>query len=192
MSASIALRRLRELSPRLTARIAGALYFFTLISAQLLEWLSPNKVNLAAGVIELVGITIVTLMLYDLFKPVQRNLSLIAAVFNFLGLAMEAGRLASHGTDIAMVFHGIYCILIGYLILRSAFLPRVVGALIAFGGFSWLTDVSPTLANHISPYNLICGLAGEALMFLWLLVMGVNMERWRLRGDAPIASVIAT
>jgi len=192
MSISLALERIREASPRLKARIAGGLYFFTLISAQLLEWLFPNKVNLAVGIIEIVGITIVTLILYDLFKPAQRNLSLIAAVFNFMGLTMEASRLASHGTDIAMVFHGIYCILVGYLILRSALLPRILGALILIGGLSWLTDVSPAFAKHLSPYNLICGLAGEASVFLWLLVIGVNMERWNLRGDAPIASVIAT
>jgi hypothetical protein len=64
------------------------------------------------------------------------------------------------------------------LIYKSAFLPRVLGALIAFGGLSWLTYLSPPIAAYLSPYNLACGLIGEASVFLWLLVMGVNVSRW--------------
>jgi hypothetical protein len=86
-----------------------------------------------------------------------------------------------------MFFHGIFCILIGYLIFRSTLLPRILGVLIAFGGLGWLTYVSAPLANHLSPYNLVCGLVGEALMFLWLLVMGVNVAKQHENGSPAAA-----
>jgi hypothetical protein len=75
------------------------------------------------------------------------------------------------------VLHGLYCVLIGYLIFRSAFLPRILGALMAFGGLGWLTFLSPPLQNFLSPYNMACGFIGEASVMLWLLVIGLNLRR---------------
>jgi hypothetical protein len=96
-------------------------------------------------------------------------------------------KLNSHGTDIAMVFHAVFCFLIGYLIFRSAFVPRVLGALIAFGGLGWLTFLSAELAANLSPYNLAIGLGGEASVFLWLLAMGVNVLPWQIRSAETAA-----
>ena len=124
-----------------------------------------------------VGMLSVTLLLYLLFKPVNRSLSLLAAVFNLVGITIEAVRLNAHGSDFAMVFHGAFCILVSYLIWRSAFLPRILAALIALGGLAWLTYPLTPFASYLSPYNVICGLAGEASVFLWLLVVGVNVQR---------------
>jgi len=56
--------------------------------------------------------------------------------------------------NICLVFFGFYDLLIGYLIFRSAFLPRILGVLMAFAGLGWLTFLSPPLASHLSPYNL--------------------------------------
>ena len=65
--------------------------------------------------------------------------------------------------NIAIVFDGFYCILIGYLVFTSAFLPRMLGALMALGGLGWLTFLSSPLANYLSPYNLAFGLLGEGI-----------------------------
>ena len=83
------------------------------------------------------------------------------------------------GEDIELVFVGLYCLSIGYLIFRSTFLPRVLGALMAFAGLGWLTSLSPALVNYLSPYNLAPGILGGVSLTLWLLVMGVNAQRWR-------------
>jgi hypothetical protein len=170
------MQRIREMSPRFRARLAGGLYLFTLLAAQFIESIFPGRFNRAAGILELLGMSAVTAVLYFVFRSVSGSISLLAAAFNFTGIASEAIRFNAHGTDVAMVFHGIFCILIGYLIFKSAFMPRSLGALIAFGGLAWCTYLTPSLANSLSPYNLACGLLGEASVFLWLLGMGINPD----------------
>lgn len=154
------------------------MYVFSLLSALFLEVFLGGKLGYAANFIQIVGMFVVTLILYDIFWPVKRSLALLAAAFNLVGIALEAIRLTSHGTNIAMVFHGIFCILTGWLIYKSDFLPRTLGVLIAFGGLSWLTYFSPRLESYLSPYNLACGLIVESSLFLWLLVMNLNTQRW--------------
>ena len=83
------------------------------------------------------------------------------------------------GVDIPVVLNGFYCFLVGYLIFRPTFLPRFLGALIMFAGLGWVTYLSPPLANHLSPYNLALGILGQESVMLWLLVMGVNEQRWK-------------
>jgi hypothetical protein len=83
-----------------------------------------------------------------------------------------------------LVFFGVYCLLIGYLIFRSTFLPRILGVLMAFGGLGWLTFLSPPLANYLSPYNLAPGMFGEGALTLWLLVVGVNVPKWQAQANA--------
>jgi len=56
------------------------------------------------------------------------------------------------GFNICFVFFGVYCVLIGYLIFRSIFLPRILGVLMAIGGLGWLTFLSPPLADYQWPY----------------------------------------
>jgi hypothetical protein len=104
---------------------------------------------------------------------------LLAAFFNFVGLTFEALRLNPRGVDVALVFTGFYCLLIGYLMFRSTFVPRILGALMAFAGLGWLTYLSNPLVSYLSPYNLACALLAEASVFLWLLVMGVNAPKWQ-------------
>lgn len=93
-------------------------------------------------------------------------------------------ELYGQGVNICFVFFGVYCLLIGYLIFRSAFLPRILGVLMAFAGLGWLTFLSPPLANYLSPYILVLGFLAELALMLWLLVMGVNVQRWKEQASA--------
>ncbi len=95
----------------------------------------------------------------------------------FLDLNTQAGY-------ICVVFFGVYCVLIGYLIFKSTFLPRILGAPMALAGLGWLTFLSPPFANHLSPYNLVLGFVAELALCLWLLVMGVNVQRWHEQASA--------
>ena len=171
-------------SPRLKARIAGVLYLTSFVVGILGEFFVRGRLGFAVGLIAVLCMVAVTLLFYGIFKPVNRGLSLLAAFVNLVGLAFEALRWNPRGVNIAMVFHGLFCILIGYLIFRSTFLPRILGALMAFAGLGWLTYLSNPLVSHLAPYNMASGLLGEGSVFLWLLVMGVNDQRWKEQASA--------
>ena len=183
MSAAGVMGRIAEASPRSKARMAAALYFFSLLTAASGELLLHGRLGIAAGLVAVVSMMALTLLFYDIFKVVNRSVCLLAAFSNLVGLCFEAVRWNPRGVDIALVFDGVFCILIGYLILRSIFMPRILGVLMVIAGLGWVTYLSPVLAHEESPYNLASGLLGEGLVMLWLLVMGVNAERWREQAD---------
>jgi Domain of unknown function (DUF4386) len=173
------MKQIAEASPRFKARMAGVLYFFSLLTAGFSETFVHGRLNYSGGYIAIVGMAAMTLIVYEILKPVNRSLSLFAACFAFVGLTFEAFRWQPQGLNIALVFHGFYCILIGYLIFRSTFLPRILGGVMAFAGLGWLTYLSNSLVTYLTPYNLALGLLGDVSVFLWLLVMGVNAQRWK-------------
>jgi hypothetical protein len=179
LGAAVMMKRIAEASPRFKARMAGALHLLSALTAAFTELFFRGRLNIAGGLIAVAGMVGVTLLVYDLFKPVNRSLSLLAAFFSLVALTFEALRWQPQGVNIAIVFVGFNCLLIGYLIFRSTFLPRILGALMAFGGLGWLTYMSPPLVNYLSPYNLAFGLFGQGSVMLWLLVMGVNVQRWK-------------
>ena len=170
-------------SPRFQARIAGAFYLLNIVAGSLAAVFVGRYATYGRGAILFATAcyVVVTALLFCLFKPVSRGLSLLAAGFSLAGCAI--GVLGSFhlvpSSINALVFFGGYCVLIGSLILRSTFLPRVLGVLMLFAGLGWLTFLSPSLASHLSPYNLAPGVLGEGVLTLWLLLVGVNVRRWK-------------
>lgn len=171
-----------EAAPSPKARLAGAFYSITFVTGTIALFVRGG-VGMAAGAIAGIAYVVVTLLFYGLFKPVSRSLSLLAAVVSLAGCAI--GPLNSSGRVSVpihpLVFFGAYCLLIGYLILNSGFLPRFLGVLMAFGGLGWLTFVSPPLAARLSPYVYAPGMIAEGALTVWLLVKGVNVPIWRER-----------
>jgi hypothetical protein len=99
-------------------------------------------------------------------------------------LAFMFLKLNAQTSYIYLFFFGLFNLLIGYLIFRSTFLPRILGGLMALSGVGWLTFLSPPLANDVLPYIEVLGILAEALLMLWLLVKGVNEQRWQERASA--------
>jgi hypothetical protein len=161
-------------SPRLGAHIGGAFYVISVLAAISGEALPHARWAPAAGQIAMVCFAMVTLILYFLFEPVSSVLAGLAALSNLVGLSLEALGLHLRGANVALIFHGLYCLLIGLLIARCTFVPRALGLLIAAGGLAWLTDLSIPLTNHLAPYNVVAGFVGEGLPMLWLLLIGVS------------------
>ena len=190
MSAAVMMKRIAEASPRFKARMAGVLFLVLVLTSAFTEFFARGRLkfaaHLAAGIIEVSCMIAVTLLFYGIFKPVNRHLSLLAASFNFVAVTLELLQFLPHGVNIGLGFHGFYWILIGYLIFRSAFLPRILGVLMAFAGLCWLTFLSPPLASYLSPYNLASALLVEGLAMLWFLVMGVNEQRWKEQASAAV------
>ena len=177
---------MKAASPHFKARIAGVFYLLTFVTGVVA--LVSARGRFVANLIATACYVVVTLFFYDLFKPVNRSLSLLAASVSLAGLViglLNMFHLTPFGIS-PLVFFGFYCLLIGYLIFRSAFLPRALGVLMACGGLGWLTFASPQLSKFLSPYNLAPGMIAEGLLTLWLLVMGVNDQRWMEQaGAAP-------
>ncbi len=72
----------------------------------------------------------------------------------------------------------------GYLIIRSTFLPRILGVLGIFGGVGWLSFLYLPLGCRLFPYVAALGLLGAGSLILWLLVVGVNEQRWKEQASA--------
>jgi hypothetical protein len=181
------MQRIREASPRLKARIAGVFYLLSVLTAVFAEAFVSGRLLFAVGLVPVLCFVAVTLLLYDIFKPVNRRLSLLATCSNLIGLAFEALELHLQEVNVALVFHGFYCLLIGYLIIRSTFLPRILGVLMAVAGAAWLTSLSPPLEDYLHVYSQALGFLGEGLPMLWLLVMGVDVPMSKEKAGLGLA-----
>jgi hypothetical protein len=184
------MERIGEVSPRPRARLTGVvylLYFLTAISGEVFVGRGRLVLYDAVNLIAHTFYIALTLLFFYLFKPVNRSLSLLAALFGLLGCAndvLNLFHLAPYKID-SLIFFGPYCLLIGYLIFRSTFLPRILGVLMMFAGLGWLIFLTP-LANHLSTYLKVLGFLAELSLCLWLLVMGVNVQRWKEQAGAVV------
>jgi hypothetical protein len=180
------MERIAEALPHHRARITGVvylLYFLTAVSAEV--FVGRLVVYDAVNLIAYAFYVSVTLLFYDMFKPVNRSLSLVAAFFSLAGCANDLlglFNLAPYKIS-SLLFFGPYCILIGYLIFRSIFLPRILGVLMATAGVGWLIFLSP-LENYLSTYLKVLGFLAELSLCMWLIVKGVNVQRWKEQASA--------
>lgn len=177
-------------------------------SANLLAHATRYRWGLAADEAMLAAYVLVTGLFYLLFRAGGRWLSRLAAGFSLVGiavlgaasilhaaplvlldpaapdpqaqrLALAALRLHGWGYQVADVFFGVYCLLIGVLAWRSRQVPRVPGALMAVGGVGYLaSSFGPLLAPDAAALGSLSALGGiaELALTLWLLVFGVRGE----------------
>ena len=115
------------LAPR--ARITGAVYLLYFLTAVLAQFFTSRKLVVYGDAVNLIAYAFyiaLTLLFYCMFKPVNKSRSLLAAFFSLMGCTigvLQIFHLApSHISP--LWFFGPYCLLIGYLIIRSTFLPR--------------------------------------------------------------------
>jgi hypothetical protein len=94
--------------------------------------------------------------------------------------------LAQHdyGFGIGLIFFGVSCLVIGYLMLRSGYFPRTLGVMQAIAGICYLINsfallLSPTLADKMFPAIVIPSFIGELSTCVWLIVRGVNIPMWQ-------------
>jgi hypothetical protein len=100
-------------------------------------------------------------------------------------LALLFLKLNQYAFNIDLVFFGLWCVLTGYLIFRSTFLPRILGVLLAIDGLGFVIYLYPPLAYHLfMPYLAVASALGEIPLELWLIVMGVNAQRWKEQASA--------
>jgi hypothetical protein len=231
-------------SPRGKARIAGLFYLLNILTGvlaqgfiserlivsgdaaatatNLLTHESLFRLGFAVYLIEMACQVVVTILFYELLKPVGRSVSLLAAGLSLVGIAIKTVsrlfylapllllsgasylsvfnaeqlqalalfllKVNEEGAAIGLIFFGFYAVLKGYLILRSTFLPRLLGVLAILAGLSLLAFLHLPLGYRLFPYIAALGLLGSVPQILWLLVFGVNEQRWKEQASAAATS----
>lgn len=242
-----------ETSPQVYAGIGGVLYLIIIVAGIFGELFVRNtlvvsgnatatatnimaspllwRVGIASDLMQHVCDVPLMLVFYLLLRPVNKNLALLAVLFNLVqtaalvayklnllvplfllgnadylktfeprqlhALAYIFIRSDGHGFGIGLIYFGFTCLVLGYLIFKSGYLPKVLGVLMQTAGLCYLTNsfaliLAPTFADLISPAVLIPAFIGETSLCLWLLVKGVNVEVWGQRASAgPVRSASA-
>lgn len=98
-------------------------------------------------------------------------------------LAVVYLSLHAYAQEIGLVLFGMHCILLGILIYRSRYLPKLIGACLPLVGiiyiaYSFLDIIAPVLADRIPFAIFIPGIVTEGALSLWLLVKGVDTAGW--------------
>ena len=182
-------KQTREVERSPLARLTGALYlayFATTIITTIVQSHIPKAAGEAGNLLAYLLYAITTLLFYDLFKPVDKRLSLVAALVSLAGCvvgSLGVFNVPAYHINV-LYFFGPYCLLLGILILGSKFLPHVLGALMALAGLGWLVFLIPAVAKHFGTAIEVLGVAAEGLLMLWLLAMGVNVQKWQKQARA--------
>ena len=227
-------RRAVEASPRIKARTAAVLYLLegspavfqqvviarlvvsgdaAATTANILANETLFRLWFAAALLAVALHIAYTVLFYDLFKPVNRGIALLAAAVSLVACALQAfatlfqlapllilgggGSLGAFTGEQAqalallsltlhtqafntyLIFFGFWLIPTGYLIFRSTFFPRIIGVLLALDGLGWVTFLWPPLATSLYPVISFVAALAEIPLALWLLVVGVNVQRWK-------------
>lgn len=236
-----------ESSPVTKARIAGFFWLLTIImgmaafliggrlivpgdaaatAANITANATLYRFSFVANLVATLCYLTVTVYIYVLFRPVNRNIALLGAFVSLTGcaiggmtgllflapaailegtkylgvfspdqlqaLALAFTTLSLQGNDIGLVFFACHVFSIGYLIRHSTFLPRSLGALLVVTGVCYLTSsfanfFSLPFKAYLLPFVAIGGLLGEGTLTGWLLVKGVNLQRWKEQAGAVLA-----
>jgi hypothetical protein len=170
------------------------------------------QLGFAIGLVASAAYVALTAFLFEILAPVDRGLSRLAAFFSLMGCAIQtigalfeiaplaalksspgpetlqlaATFLDLHRTanDKGLVFFALYCLLLGLLVFRSSFLPRFLGVLLMAAGVGWLSFLMPAPPAWLSHSVQGFGFLAELAFMLWLLVKGVDVQRWRERAAA--------
>jgi hypothetical protein len=173
---------------------------FQAIGDRLQEFEQLYRVGVLADGVMLVSYVIVTAMLYRLFKPFNATASVLAALFSLVGVAMlaaampilllpiqmdgasvayDALRAHSAAFNLTGLFFGPCCAVIGWMIIRSGWLPAWIGWLMLAAGAAFVFDAAveltaPSVARRIPEGSMLISLIAEGSLAVWLAAFGVQ------------------
>jgi hypothetical protein len=106
-------------------------------------------------------------------------------------LAYLPGDLSTFDYGLYGVLYGFDFICVAYLVYESTFLPRAIGVLLAIDALNYLVSgftefLAPGIAAHLVPWNGLPTILAEGSLCLWLLMAGVDVERWKEQASAAI------
>lgn len=98
------------------------------------------------------------------------------------------------GFNIGLVFFGVHCILVGYLIFKSGYMPKMLGGLMVVAGVGYMADswgilVIPNYNPTLTAIFLVPAVIAELWLTLWLIIKGVDDQGWADRVPASAGSL---
>jgi hypothetical protein len=225
--------------PQLYARIGGILYLIIIVAGgsgelfvrgslvvsgnaaatatNIMAWRYLWRAGIAGDLVMHLCDVSLMLVFYVLLRPVNRNLALLAVLFNLVqtsvlvanklnlvlplffladapylkaftpeqlqALSYVAIRTHDYGFGFGLIFFGVECVVIGYLIIRSRYLPSALGVMMQIAGVCYLVNsfallLYPPLGSRLFPFILAPPFLAELSLALWLLVKGVDLRTW--------------
>lgn len=146
-----------------------------------------KEINLLAALLRMTSVTVQTgalvfllLALYPLLNPAFTK---TFAPDQLAALASMAIRAHSYGYSMALLFTGCTFLVHGWLIFKSGYLPKFLGVLIEFAGIGYISNgfaqiLFPNVAGLVFMTIILPVLIGETTLSLWLLIKGVNIDKW--------------
>ena len=169
----------------------GNLLAFTVnifVAVLLYKLLEPVNKTMASLMVILILVGIAIAMLNEL-NQFAALLLLGGADYlkAFTGVQLQAFAslfldMYEHGFVLAHIFFGLWLFPMGYLVIKSGFIPKVIGVFLLIAGVGYMVDFTlfflfPASTVTVSEYTFV----GEVLLLLWLLIMGVNVKQWEQR-----------
>jgi len=189
MAATVALIMEHELIFRLSILSAFTVQLVNLVLVFLLyQLLKPVNKRYAALMVMCILVAAPIAMLNELNLLAVLMLlsgSEYLAVFNvdqihsMISVLLEMHEL---GIQIASIFWGLWLLPMGYLIIKSGYLPKIIGVLLIVASFGYLVDsinafIFPNVGIQFSEFLFL----GEILIAFWLAIKGVDVNQWQKR-----------
>src|SRR5574341_984313 len=189
--------RTAETSPLTLARVAGLLYLMGLPAPFGLIYV-PSRLIVSGDAAATAANNMALLMV--MFVVAGDAIAMLNEMTQFAVLRLLSGadyltvfttdlvqalallflNMHSQGINIAQIFWGLWLLPMGYLVFKSGFLPRIIGALLIIAGFGYVIQSFAAVLGYNLSIIFYTGW-GELLLLLWLLIKGVNVEQWNKR-----------
>lgn len=171
------------------------------------------RIGILAFIVVLICDTLVSWALYIFLSPINKSLSLLAAIFRLVYTAIFGVSLLNlvsgfriltdigyssafnnqalvlfhafdDGWGIGLIFFSIHLLLLGYLIINSNFIPKLIGILLLLASLAYLTDnLAKLLLADYQAYKTVLtmmvaipSIIGEVGFAVWLLLKGRKLD----------------
>jgi hypothetical protein len=151
-----------------------------------IAFLAPGSaIAAAAQVAGTLWYAFLAVLLCRLFGDPARGAGIFAMVCVVIGCVLQslyyALGLGRQAELLALVFFGFFLVFLGYLVIRSALIPRAIGIWLVAGGLAWSLVVVPGQTAVLAAVIVLAG-ASELVLMLWLLVRGTRAQPDRSAG----------
>ncbi len=153
------------------------------------------RLGLVILLARLVFLTLLVLALHKLFGPVNRDVAVVMVVFVLISNAVSmvslvfefSAPLLLTSSDYSTLFTAaqilsLWVILLGFLLFKSGYAPKLLGILMMIAGVGYVADflvffLLPQLDVQIAGFAFLA----EVAFPFWLLTKGVDVEAWKSR-----------